>query len=263
MLLVLIGLILAGRMIHAGISGQYLWSELPFQLTMTHRFPYLPGGYWNNPSWSISAEWFAYLTIFPVCWYVLKRNWSTATSLIVGYVLLTTWLVVQSSSGNTGAKPGAWWAVIHVSCEFAAGSLLFQACRKGGAFIEFLQRRGSWVFLAMVGFFFLPYEEPSVLIFPLLLASFTSEASWASKIFSTGPALWMGKVSYALYMSHEVVLKFLKIAAPPEKFVHSSLAVRSGLVVGEVLILLISAAALCYLVEIPARNFLRRWHKKP
>jgi peptidoglycan/LPS O-acetylase OafA/YrhL len=262
MLLCLIGLVLAGKFIHADLSGQYRWSELPFQLTMTHRFPYLPGGQWNFPSWSISAEWFAYMAIFPVCWHLLKRDWSTTASLVLAYVLLGIWLAVQCHANDAGTKPGTWWAVIHVSCEFAAGALLFQACRKGGALIDFLRRQGTWVFLLMVGLFFLPSDAPLVLIFPLVLASFTSEDSWISKVFSTGPALWMGKISYALYMSHGVMLKCLKIALPPEKFAQSSAAVRAGLLLGEILLLLAFAAALCYLVEFPARNFLRRLGRK-
>jgi len=262
MLLVLIAMILGAQAMHIEMSGDYKWSELPFQLTMTHRFPFVPGGQWNFPSWSISAEWFAYLAVFPLCWHLLKRDLSVKTSLLIAYALLIVWLLVNSYSQDAGTTPGKCWAVIHVSCEFVAGSLLFQACCKGGPFIDFLRTNGTILFIVLLGLLAFPDDTGPILLFPLILASLTSEKSWVAKVFCTKPALWMGKVSYALYMCHGVGLKLLKILLSPEKFSNCGLGMRLLLVLCEILFLLGFAAALCFLIEIPARNFLRKWNNQ-
>lgn len=262
MLLVLIAMILGAHAMHVEMTGDYKWSELPFQLTMTHRFPFVPGGQWNFPSWSISAEWFAYLTMFPLCWHLLKRDWSAKKSLCTAYALLVVWLLISFYSHDAGTTPGKCWAIIHVSCEFIAGSLLFQACRKGGPFIDALRNKGTLLFVILLGLLAFPNDTGPILLFPLILASLTSERSWIARVFSSKPALWMGKVSYALYMCHGVMLKLLKILLPPEHFANCGLGVRMLLVLCEMLFLLGFAAALCFLIEIPARNFLRKWYNR-
>ena len=97
-----------------------------------------------------------------------------------------------------------------------------------------------------------------VFLFPLLLLGLTSETSLISKLVSSPPALWLGRVSYALYMSHAIAQKLIKILLPPEKYIHSSLNIRLLLLFANVLLILIIATGLYYAVEIPARNFLRR-----
>jgi peptidoglycan/LPS O-acetylase OafA/YrhL len=51
-------------------------SSLPAELTLTPAWGFAPEGGWNHPSWSISAEWFAYLS-FPaftsVAWRLRAR----------------------------------------------------------------------------------------------------------------------------------------------------------------------------------------------
>src|SRR5947209_4419452 len=68
-LAVLALLVAAARHLGIAVSGDYPVSGLPFQITMTHAWPFAHGGYWNYPSWSVSAEWFAYLCIFPAVWH--------------------------------------------------------------------------------------------------------------------------------------------------------------------------------------------------
>src|SRR6202161_3995096 len=52
----------AGRVIDPNILS---WSSLPANLLLVQAWGYAPQAGWNHPSWSISAEWFAYLS-FPV-----------------------------------------------------------------------------------------------------------------------------------------------------------------------------------------------------
>jgi len=51
------------------------------------------GPMWNAPAWSISAEWFAYIFVFPLTWFLFKRiRW-----VPVLVVLVTLCLAAQAS----------------------------------------------------------------------------------------------------------------------------------------------------------------------
>src|SRR3569832_1237739 len=44
------------------------WSVLPANLLLVHAWGFAKAAAWNHPSWSISAEWFAYLTFPAFAW---------------------------------------------------------------------------------------------------------------------------------------------------------------------------------------------------
>ena len=69
----------AGLSIDASLTD---WRALPAHLTLTHAWGLATSSAFNHPSWSISAEWFAYLC-FPLF----------AASLCI--VLLLEWLVLR------------------------------------------------------------------------------------------------------------------------------------------------------------------------
>jgi hypothetical protein len=71
----IIALRMAGAAGMAGIAVDpniMSWSSLPANLTMTQAWGLAPVAGWNHPSWSISAEWFAYLSFPPFAWAALK-----------------------------------------------------------------------------------------------------------------------------------------------------------------------------------------------
>jgi peptidoglycan/LPS O-acetylase OafA/YrhL len=76
--------------------------------------------------------------------------------------------------------------------------------------------------------------------------------------------VWLGTISYGLYMSHGIVEKLLKVIVNPDKFSASSLAVRSGVLALNVTAILVAAIFLYYFIETPCRKWLRdlRWRKQ-
>ena len=83
-----------------------------------------------------------------------------------------------------------------------------------------------------------------------------------SRIFSTRVLVWLGKLSYALYMGHGVVHKVVKIAMPAEKFVAASVLTRLGIFLCYWTALIGTACLLYYLVEIPFRRIMRDFWKQ-
>ena len=108
------------------------WSALPANLTLTHAWGLAPQAGWNHPSWSISAEWFAYLEFSGLPWsaWSLRRApmrrsrapwfcWSACTSCsprLAGFELDQATI--------------AWGALRIVPC-FAYGCAIYLLWRSG------------------------------------------------------------------------------------------------------------------------------------
>lgn len=269
-LLILVFLVLFAHFFGVALSGSYSISDLPYQLTLTHCWPLDPkgaGGSWNFPSWSISAEWFAYLAIFPITAFLLQRVRSTALALFLGVAALIVWPVYHYVLLSGHLQKEAYRGLIHVSCEFFAGAMFFNAFLLGGNLIRFCQQYLTGLFVLLAILYFVPFsawvESTIVLIFPFILIGLTSEASTTARLFSRPLALWLGRLSYALYMTHGIAEKIIKIVLPSSHFAHSLLAVRFFVLLGQLYLIFVMMVGLHYLVEIPSRNFLRNiWSPK-
>lgn len=262
MLALLAGLVLAARMLAVKITGYYPFSELPFQVAMVHIWPGVPGHSdtdplnaraWNYPSWSISAEWFAYLLVFPVVWWLLKRLAGRGgVSMGLGCLLMAAWVLGWQ-------VPGAY-AVSRVTGEFITGALFFNVFCAAPRITRGCQRLATVTLLAIVAALLLCPENGGtwvILLFPFLVLGLTAETAAAARVFASAPALWLGRVSYSLYMTQSIPQKVMKLVAPPEHYAHASLAVRLALTAGALVLVLGFASAFYYLIENPARHYLR------
>jgi peptidoglycan/LPS O-acetylase OafA/YrhL len=77
-------------------------------------------------------------------------------------------------------------------------------------------------------------------------------------MFATRLAVFLGEISYSIYLIHGVVLRLLKIVLPSGKYVQSELPVRVGILMVDGVAVLVAAMLLYFLVEHPARVWLRR-----
>jgi len=258
-LAILAMLVAAAPLVGIAVQGDYPLSGLPFQVTMIHAWPFVHGGAWNYPSWALSAEWFAYLCIFPAVWHLLRLRFGATASLVIGYAVLALWLFVLSA-----IPVPSWFPLLQVSCEFIAGGMFYCAYSQGSRVMGACQRCASALFVMVLGIsWFYPangrFASPIiVLLFPALLLGLTSGTSRLSRLLGSWPALWFGRMSYALYMSHAIAQKVLKVVLPPRQYMTSPLFVRLLLLFANGLLILLFAVGLYYAVEIPARNYLRR-----
>ncbi|HWE95252.1 MAG TPA: acyltransferase [Tepidisphaeraceae bacterium] len=255
--------LLAARAAKLPLTGTYPIRSLPFQLTMTHAWPFAQGWEgkeWNYPSWSISAEWFAYLLVFPACWALASRCRSTRSILFWIFVPIATYAALWYG----GVPLRNWKPIVRVTLEFCSGAALYLLHDKSGPFIRICQRGldGLVVVLAVLLLFtsiWNPWANGVILLaFPCILAGLTAETSLTAKLLAHGLLRWLGEISYAIYMVHALPQKILKVALPTGRFVHSSLAVRFGVIAVYLAVILLFAVVLYYAVELPARRILRR-----
>jgi peptidoglycan/LPS O-acetylase OafA/YrhL len=91
-----------------------------------------------------------------------------------------------------------------------------------------------------------------------LIFSLSQTSGLAAKFLAWGPVLFMGEISYSIYLTHGLSQRVLKVALSAEKFTAASFAVRIAVLLAYGLCLLALALALYFSVERPARRWLRR-----
>jgi peptidoglycan/LPS O-acetylase OafA/YrhL len=265
-LLALIAMVFTARFAGVRMEGDYPIGGLPAHLSMTHYFPFVEAGQWNYPSWSISAEWFAYLFVFPVGWWLLQKT-LRPLPLLAGSALL---MFVWSCAHHFEQNPSSTLGVIRVICGFLAGTLLYGIYRQSALVLTTISNLAVFwaITTSALAFFltdgFLCHAIILIICFPALLLSLSQKSNSLSRFFSTKAMVWLGSISYGLYMSHGIVEKILKVIVNPDKFAASSLAVRSGVLALNVTAILAAAIFLYYCVETPCRLWLRgfRWRKQ-
>lgn len=254
--------LLAGAAALAGwpSHGEVLkWSALPAQLLMLQAWGLGMAGGWNHPSWSISAEWFAYLT-FPLSIWLAQRlrrrpaaallaAASFAVLLYAGFPRVTGYPLTEATL--------AWGALRIVPC-FLAGTALYLVWRRLG------ERGVDFPLLAKLAAIAAPLllaslDAPDMVIVAALglvilaLAGRPDQRPWRGigRLF-----VYLGEVSYAVYMCCiPVGLVYFRLAsrlAPPGECAWLTLPLF-------VLVLTAVAAAAHHLIERPARSWLRRW----
>jgi peptidoglycan/LPS O-acetylase OafA/YrhL len=262
-LLILLLALAAARVAKVHLTGTYPISELPLELTMTHAWPFgqgWEGKEWNYPSWSISAEWFAYMFVFPACWLLTARLRSRTAALLWVFVPVLAYALTM----NERVPLRQYGPLIRVTLEFCSGAALYVLYDRQHRLIGLAQRYLDLLCLALAALLlfsplFNALSDVAILLtFPCILAGLTAETSLAAKVLAHGALRWLGEISYAIYMVHAIPQKVLKVALPTARFVHAPFVIRIGVIGVYLVCILVCAAALYYAVELPARQVLRR-----
>jgi len=156
--------------------------------------------------------------------------------------------------------------LIRVVCGFTAGSLTYLVfvrwqmivhfgktlvCSAAAAFLAILAL--EWHFNSAVDPEWILSPEWIAVAFPLAILALASSKGIVAYLFSTKPAVYWGRVSYSLYMTHAMTLWVLKAVIPLRPVAPSILQV-----VIYVASIGIVASLTYHFVEEPARLWMRR-----
>ena len=249
-----LGAVAAGLTIDSNVLG---WASLPAQLTMTHAWGLAPAAAFNHPSWSISAEWFAYLA-FPAFAVVAWRLRARPRTAVAGAAILLAalYLAFEAMAGYPLTEATFRWGALRIVPCFALGCALYLAYRH-----QPLQRPGVAVAVfaaAMaVSASLASWDGVTVLLAGGLILGLASLDNARAGWLASKPAVYLGEISYSIYMvCVPWQILAVNVAARLTGAEDKRLSLGVWLVV--VALLPVVAAASYHLVERPARTALRR-----
>lgn len=237
------------------------WRALPAHLTMTHAWGLAPSSAFNHPSWSISAEWFAYLS-FPAYAFVawrLKDRPVLATGLAAA-AALAIYAAFQPLAGFSLTEATFRWGALRIVPCFMLGCALYLVYRRApiphAGPVALLSGAGVLI-SASLGL----WDPVTVLFAGGLILSLGSLANEKAGVLASAFGVYLGEISYSIYMvCAPVLLVMTNIAArltgAEDKRFH--IIVWLGVVAA----IPVAAMLTYHLVERPARKALRGFAKR-
>ena len=248
------------RLAREFVSQLLLLGALPIPAT---------GGFWNVPAWSVSAETFCYLAVFPLL-YAATRSLGVRAGLpwfslalvcaFCDFLFFRTFFVPAVLGIQAAPLPygPVWWAaLVRATTMFVAGWSVFLALRGRDANHPVLRLGADlflllFVVLVLFGGTTLVERQRLVFLAPPLIACLSADGSIASRLLSLPPVVFLGRISYSLYLLHVPVLL---IAFHHPWIVEGPLR----LLVGTLAAALALAAATHAAIEMPMRRLIRSW----
>lgn len=234
-------------------------AALPSNLTMTQAWGLSPVAGWNHPSWSISAEWFAYLSFPAFAWaaWRLRNRPQLAVGLAIAG-LFGTYAAFQAVTGWPLTEATIAWGALRIVPCFAYGCAVFLAWRAGAAAKPgFAGSIAALSLLGIVAFASLGGDDAVIVsLFGLLILGLAGLSSLPKFLFSRAPFVWLGEVSYAVYMiCIPWNLLFPNLLSLAGRDSHAAMPLPLWIMFTIALVPLAGLAH--HLIERPARNMLR------
>ncbi len=215
---------------------------------------------WNFPAWSISVEFMAYVAFpfaLPFVWRAGPWLRLVLFSCVVAALLLFTALAGGDFNQWTGPI-----TLLRCLPEFILGALLYRTYHDG-VFASFFQRDAVGYGALAAAVLSLHFGAPdiiSVALFPVLILAALGNAGTVAQAINTAPLLWLGEISYSLYLIHGlvdyVVTQVLDGLGVHER-AHLSVGVSLALLTVMLAVALIAAGISYRTIEITWRGRLR------
>ena len=237
-----------------------VWSVLPQNLLLIHAWGTASVSAWNHPSWSISAEWFAYVT-FPFfawgAWRLRTRPLLAVAGVSAGILVIYPLFERLAHFPLTHATI-AWGALRIVPC-FALGCAINLLWRPRGISDQTVALAiTASSFIGIVAAAVVNAPDPLlVLLFGVLILGLAALASTGSRLLTSAPLVYLGEVSFAIYMvSIPWQLVFSKAVG---RLGFSTDRVPLGVWILQLVGVVAAAALVHHLVERPFRLWMRTY----
>lgn len=210
---------------------------------------------WNLVSWSISAEFFAYLFLFPLYCWLFKRlpKWLMGVFTVVLWALVYRIAIHLEGSVNLSYNFG----VLLIIPEFLGGYWLFKVRNQ----LPTSPLLNTLFFGAsIIGMHFLAMQNTTyeILLLPLIMLLLVSLLGKGLHLplFTNRFNVYLGKISYSLYMTHYIVWTAIDQAT---RYLPKIIGVKVEIPAFVAIVIMLAVASVAYhLVEEPARHWVRK-----
>jgi peptidoglycan/LPS O-acetylase OafA/YrhL len=260
-LLALAAIVLSAKAANVQVehAGSYSLGGFFLDLTLIRAWVTNAQG-WNFPAWSLSAEWFAYVVLFPGLAVPFVRRRLTTKPFVLILMALLAGSIITVSLSVQGNNPSPLFSI---STAFPLGWLAFLAFR------DSVGRRLPWTLtgcMAAAAMLVACYVPDNIirnsamvlLSFTLILALAYSRRGPLVALLSSRLFVYGGKISFALYMTHNITISVLSHLVPVGSYSSGALPERAGIYTCYLLSTVAVAAATYHAVEMPAQRFMRR-----
>ncbi len=253
--------VVAGALGFAVDRGILDWASLPANLLLIQAWGFAPAAAFNHPSWSISAEWFAYLT-FPafgfIAWSLRKRPWALAAGTIALMAIL--YPVFERLAGFPLTQATIDWGALRIVPCFALGCAMHSLWKSGAVKSLRAAAVGACISGAAVlasAAFGAP-DVVSVIGFGVLILCLAGLAQHGSRFASQTPFVYLGEISYSTYMIC-VPWKIIFVNAVTKALNLPTEKLPLGLWIIFLVSVVPLSAASYHLIEKPARERMKLW----
>ena len=226
-------------------------------LLIQNWFYWLPTS-WNAPAWSLSAEWFAYLA-FPIMLSLTQRWRTISAPLLLAAASLATLIALLRWKGVQHPDVAGVPGMLRMVFEFACGCLLFRARTNGLRPLPWLADAGAMLLLAVA----LLWNRMIFLSLPAMacvVVLAAQNAGWVAGVLARRPVVFLGEISFSLYMVHWTILHLASWAIAGAQPANLKLALLNTALFA----VIVGTSVLTHrLIELPARAWGRRIGRAP
>lgn len=164
---------------------------------------------WNGPAWSIGAEFFAYL-LFPliVAGILNRTRWQ---AIIIALVSVLVLAMLSAVGDGNGLDLTNHYGVLRCLSGFILGMIMRSLMQ------PYLGKQtcsdSLLLCVILIILSTLHYGMPDAFFppaFSLLIASLFLNAGNVSRMLSSRPLVWLGNISYSIYLVHFFALSFVQ-----------------------------------------------------
>lgn len=261
-LVLLAALVIAVKVIGFGATNQieperWSWLGLVESLLLVHAW-FGNHDVWNTVSWSISSEWLAYLCFPALSAIALKAMRSPNRAISWGLTAVVAMLpaLYDTIDRHVAALPD--FSPIYIWAEFLAGCMTYRIF--AGRAEEPSSRLPVALWLVALVFAAAVLVEAdlparwAVVFAPPLLVGLARGGDRSTAFLTRRAFVYLGKTSFALYMSHRLWLWVMHAFFPLATYASAGAATRIALVAAHVLPMFLIASVVFHAIEEPARH---------
>lgn len=178
------------------------YNDIPFHLFLIHAWGFTKDLSFNFPSWSVSAEWFAYLFVFPFSIKIFHyKGIKFLLFLVVMFYLSYVFITYTFFYNNVGSQLETGF--IRIVPEFMLGSSIYLVYWKYKLFNKPALFVLSYLLMGIIAFLFTKnFQFIFLLLIPFALIHLHLGSTLSNLFFGSKPIIFLGEISYSIYMVH-------------------------------------------------------------